>query len=72
LGNVRARELLGLAIRRLSPGDHFVGDAAAEIAMLREAAEPGSSRYRAGRDHEGQCRAAGSKLGKGRTKDWHT
>jgi limonene-1,2-epoxide hydrolase len=33
------REILELAIRRLSPGDHFVGDAAAEITVLREAAE---------------------------------
>jgi hypothetical protein len=33
------RDILDLAIRRLSPGDHFVGDAAAEIAVLRQAAE---------------------------------
>jgi hypothetical protein len=32
-------EVLRLAIRRLSPGDHFVGDAAAEITVLRQAAE---------------------------------
>lgn len=31
--------ILELAIRRLSPGDHFVGDAAAEITVLRQAAE---------------------------------
>lgn len=28
-------DILQLAIRRLSPGDHFVGDAAAEITVLR-------------------------------------
>lgn len=33
------REILGLAIRRLSPGDNFVGDAAAEITVLRQVAE---------------------------------
>jgi hypothetical protein len=33
------REVLGLAVRRLSPGDHFVGDAAAEITVLSHAAE---------------------------------
>jgi hypothetical protein len=33
------REVLGLAVRRLSPGDHFVGDAPAEITVLRQAAE---------------------------------
>jgi hypothetical protein len=32
------REVLGLAVRRLSPGDHFVGDAAAEITVLRHVA----------------------------------
>ena len=32
-------EVLRLAIRRLSPGDHFVGDAAAEITALRHAAD---------------------------------
>jgi hypothetical protein len=31
-------EVLRLAIRRLSPGDGFVGDAAAEIGVLRYAA----------------------------------
>jgi hypothetical protein len=31
-------EVLRLAIRRLSPGDHFVGDAAAEISVLRQVA----------------------------------
>jgi limonene-1,2-epoxide hydrolase len=33
------RDLLALAIRRLSPGDNFVGDAAAEITVLRQAAQ---------------------------------
>jgi hypothetical protein len=33
------RDILDLAIRRLSPGDHFVGDAAAESTVLRQAAE---------------------------------
>jgi hypothetical protein len=33
------RGILDLAIRRLSPGDHFVGDAAAEITVLRQVAE---------------------------------
>jgi hypothetical protein len=33
------REMLHLAVRRLSPGDHFVGDAAAEITVLRQVAE---------------------------------
>jgi hypothetical protein len=28
-----------LAIRRLSPGDYFVGDAAAEITVLRSVAD---------------------------------
>jgi hypothetical protein len=32
------RELLELAARRLSPGDNYVGDAAAEITVLREVA----------------------------------
>lgn len=31
-----ARDVLQLAVRRLSPGDHFVGDAAAEITVLRQ------------------------------------
>ena len=31
---IAVREVLQLAIRRLSPGDHFVGDAAAEITLL--------------------------------------
>jgi hypothetical protein len=35
---IAAREVLQLAIRRLSPGDHFVGDAAAEITLLRHIA----------------------------------
>lgn len=39
-GKMRATiEVLRLTIRRLSPGDHFVGDAAAEITVLRQAAE---------------------------------
>jgi limonene-1,2-epoxide hydrolase len=39
-GKIRATlEVLHLAIRRLSPGDHFVGDAAAEITVLRHAAD---------------------------------
>jgi hypothetical protein len=33
------RKVLELAVRRLSPGDHYVGDAAAEITVLRLAAE---------------------------------
>lgn len=33
------RDVLELAARRLSPGDHFVADAAAEITVLRQAAE---------------------------------
>jgi hypothetical protein len=33
------REVLGLAIRRLSPGDNFVGRAAAEITVMRQAAD---------------------------------
>jgi hypothetical protein len=33
------REVLDLAARRLSPGDNYVGDAAAEITVLRQAAE---------------------------------
>lgn len=33
------REVLQLAVRRLSPGDHYVGDAAAEITALRQVAE---------------------------------
>jgi hypothetical protein len=38
-GKTRAtREVLQLAIRRLSPGDYFVGDVAAEITVLRHAA----------------------------------
>jgi hypothetical protein len=31
--------VLGLVVRRLSPGDHFVGDAAAEITVLRDLAD---------------------------------
>jgi hypothetical protein len=33
------REVLELAARRLSPGDHYVEHAAAEITVLRQAAE---------------------------------
>jgi len=36
---VALREVLQLAARRLSPGDHYVGDAAAEITVLRQVAE---------------------------------
>jgi hypothetical protein len=32
------REVLGQAIHRLSPGDHFIGDAAVEITVLRDIA----------------------------------
>jgi hypothetical protein len=32
------REVLRLAMRRLSPGDFYAGDAAAEITVLRDAA----------------------------------
>jgi hypothetical protein len=32
------RELLRLAIRRLSPGDFYIGEAAAEITLLRDTA----------------------------------
>jgi hypothetical protein len=39
-GKMRATyDVLQLAIRGLSPGDHFVGEAAAEITVLRQAAE---------------------------------
>jgi hypothetical protein len=39
-GKLRATcEILRLAISRLSPGDHFVGNAAAEITVLRHAAD---------------------------------
>ena len=33
------RVVLELAVRRLSPGDHFLGDAAAEITVLRDLAD---------------------------------
>jgi hypothetical protein len=33
------REVLQMAVRRLSPGDHQLGDAAAEITVLRQVAE---------------------------------
>lgn len=36
---VALREVLELAARRLSPGDHYIGDAAAEITVLRMVAE---------------------------------
>jgi hypothetical protein len=36
---VALRRLLELAARRLSSGDHYVGDAAAEITELRQVAE---------------------------------
>jgi hypothetical protein len=32
------RDVLQIAVRRLRPGDHFVGDAAAEITVLRDIA----------------------------------
>ena len=39
-GKLRATvEVLRLAIRRLSPGDNYVGDAAAEITVLRQVAD---------------------------------
>jgi len=38
-GQMRSvRQILNLAIRRLSPGDQFVGDAAPEITVLRDRA----------------------------------
>jgi hypothetical protein len=36
---VTLREVLQMAARRLSAGDHYVGDAAAEITVLRQVAE---------------------------------
>jgi hypothetical protein len=36
---VAIREVLQMAARRLSPGDHYVGAAAAEITVLRQVAE---------------------------------
>jgi hypothetical protein len=33
------RKVLELAVRRLSPGDHYVGNAAAEITVLRQVAD---------------------------------
>jgi hypothetical protein len=33
------RETLQAVVRRLSPGDHSIGDAAAEITVLRQVAE---------------------------------
>jgi hypothetical protein len=39
-GKMRATcEVLRLTIRRLSPGDNYVGDAATEISVLRQVAE---------------------------------
>jgi hypothetical protein len=39
-GKMRATcEVLRLAIRRLSPGDNYAGEAAAEITVLRQVAE---------------------------------
>jgi hypothetical protein len=32
------RDVLQIAVRRLRPGDHFVGDASAEITVLRDIA----------------------------------
>jgi hypothetical protein len=37
--SVTLREVLQMAVRRLSPGDHYVGEAAAEITVLRQAAD---------------------------------
>jgi hypothetical protein len=36
---VTLREVLEMAARRLSAGDHYVGDAAAEITVLRQVAK---------------------------------
>lgn len=36
---VALREVLQMAARRLSPGDHYAGNAAAEITVLRQVAE---------------------------------
>ncbi len=36
---VTLREVLQMAARRLSAGDHYVGDAAAEITVLRQVAD---------------------------------
>jgi hypothetical protein len=36
---ISLRQVLQMAARRLSPGDHYVGEAAAEITVLRQAAE---------------------------------
>jgi hypothetical protein len=59
-GKMRATyDILHLAIRRLSPGDHFVGDAAAEITVLRQAAERGTNSGCANGDIEGGRGAAG-------------
>ena len=33
------RETVQMVVRRLSPGDHSIGDAAAEITVLRQVAE---------------------------------
>jgi hypothetical protein len=52
------RHVLQLAMQRLSPGDRFVGDAAAEITVLRDLAGKGAG-HRARRDSQGGCGAAG-------------
>jgi hypothetical protein len=44
---VGLREVLQMALGRLSPGDKYVGDAAAEITVLRQVAERCLSRTRA-------------------------
>jgi 3-deoxy-D-manno-octulosonate 8-phosphate phosphatase KdsC-like HAD superfamily phosphatase len=36
---VALREALELAAMRISPGDHYVGDTAAEITVLRQVAD---------------------------------
>jgi len=38
------RDVLQIAVRRLRPRDHFVGDAAAEITVLRDIANKGADR----------------------------
>jgi hypothetical protein len=40
------REVLRLAMRRLSPGDFYAGDAAAEITLLRDMANKVSGETR--------------------------
>jgi hypothetical protein len=53
------RDVLDLAIRRLSPGDDFVGDAAAEITVLSQVAEPCTNRGCAHGNPQGSGGAAG-------------